>query len=143
MSTIKLRVWHKEKKIMYNPETNFPVVLSGLGFNVLHDDEELADEKNCVLMLGCNYVDKNGRDVFEGDLVYFKRRTARGFLPVVGVVARKDFTFNVVAHGISFQFDYADKEFEVLGNLFENTDAELATATENKLKHFTANTGKK
>lgn len=138
------RAWNKTTKKMYHSvKGDVAFILTKSGFAVTDFDsgnlniETLhASDEDSVLMHGVNFRDKHGKWIYEGDLIFFKRRTHRGFIPVIGIVNRKDFTFGVNTINASFTFDYGDADLEVLGNIVENSDEELAALAEKLLKPF-------
>jgi len=148
---IKLRVYNKEtKKMVFSNREQVAFAINSKGFAVLDLDSEgnilpepLGDETNSVLMQGSGHRDEKNNDIYEGDVVFMCRRTIKGWLPVVGVVNAKDFTFSVNSGLTHYTFDYADKNLYVLGNIFETSDEDLAKEAQAKLDKFTPDALKK
>ena len=133
--TPQFRVFNKtEKKMIYSNQEGVAFVLNSSGFSVLAIDKEgntqseaLAQDENSVLMTGAGRRDDKNTDIYEGDVVFARKLMAgRQFLPICGIVNSKDFTFSFNSGVKHFIFDYSDKDILVLGNIFENTDDELA-----------------
>jgi len=141
---IKLRAFNKEsKQMIYASRENIAFAINSKGFTILDLDEEgniksepLGDETNSILMQYSGARDDKTTDIYEGDVVFFRRRTVKGWLPVVGVVNAKDFTYSVNSGLVHYIFDYADKNLMILGNIFETSDEELAKKAQEKLDEF-------
>jgi uncharacterized phage protein (TIGR01671 family) len=140
----QLRAWNKTTKKMHyrnTPATAF--ILGPSGFSVVEIDSVnfniegvLADETDSVLMTGVGLQDDDKKDIYEGDIVFMRRPTKKGLLPIGGVVNAKDFTFSVNSGVAQFMLGYSDKNIQVLGNVFENTDEELAAKLEELFKKY-------
>lgn len=136
--------------MIYSNQERVAFALNSGGFTVLDLDlngnikpDPFGDEMNSVLMHGAGKKDDTHTDIYEGDVVFFCRRTVKGWLPVIGVVNSQDFTFCVNAGLARYTFDYADKNIYVLGNIFETSDEELAAKAKEKLDKYTPEALKK
>lgn len=130
---IKFRAWDKiDKKLRYDIEilfsrnsiinNKFCVDFSGI------DDAEETDLENINLMQYINLKDKNGKEIFEGDIVevshsawhlncevkYFEQATCFGIesLDKIDKGVRKSFK-NVIEEGLTVK---------VIGNIYENPE---------------------
>ncbi len=138
----QLRAWNKTtKKMHYSNASSTGFILGASGFSVVEIDSAnfnvegvLADDSDSVLMSGVGYRDKTNADIYEGDVVFMLRPLKRAKLPIAGIVQAKDFTYSVNSGVNHFAFDYRDADIQVLGNIFENTDEELAAKVEALMK---------
>lgn len=114
MRAIKFRAWSKRRNKWVSPMTNFSFVTADLTTE-FKDTEEIAYSQYTGLK------DKNGKEIYEGDIVHFK--TLRGKEYIGEVKSYEDATsFFVVAkeHYMECLDDvYALK---VLGNIYENKE---------------------
>jgi YopX protein len=141
---IKLRAYNKDtKKMHYYNEQGVAFAINSTGFQILSLDmngaiypDDLGNDSNSVLMQGAGVKDDKSNDIFEGDILFFRRQLKKKLVPVVGIVNARDHTFSVSMGKIPFMFAYGDKNVEVLGNIFEHSDEELASRTELKLKKY-------
>ena len=117
MRTIKFRMWSKEaKKFFYNPD----VVYDCLKLSQLPATSDLFPDMVWQQFTGL--VDKNGKEIYEGDLLEFAYRDD-GMQFVGEVQYFKEFgSFGVVIDKAfeTFQdlIEY-DQFFNVVGNIFE------------------------
>ncbi len=134
----QLRAWNKTtKKMHYATTLGTAFIVSSTGFAVVDIDQTnyniegiFADDTDSVLMSGVGLKTDSGQDIYEGDVVFMRRPMKKGLLPIVGVVNAKDFTFSVNAGVAHFMLGYTDKAIQVIGNIFETTDADLAVKAE-------------
>ena len=74
-----------------------------------------------VLMQSTGLKDKNGVEIFEGDLVKPKRDepfVVKHFIKGQGIIKNVD----IGAYGHSFEGIYSGEELEVIGNIYENPE---------------------
>ena len=128
---IKFRAWHKEDQKM------LVVVGVSFGINLESDNTEIlsvscaevtggrwkfagdheADE--VILMQSAGLKDKNGVDIFEGDVLFHAIQGRRVvYYPFRNSVA--SFGLKCVAHGFKSTLYDADRLYEVIGNIHEN-----------------------
>ena len=141
---VKLRAYNKTaKKMFYSNQDGVAFINSKTGFSVVEIDLQnfnvegvLADDEDSVLMNAVHFKDKHNNDIYEGDVVFFRRHIAKQLLPMVGVVMGKDFSYSINSGIEHFPMVYNDKDLEILGNIFENTDEELAKKAEEKISKY-------
>jgi len=120
MREIKFRLWNpQEKKMFYDVQDCFhdmygDGVFGEHGFNELLED---AKEGRCVLMQYTGLKDKNGKEIWEGDIV-------EGIRGVKGECKFKKGRFLVEYEDeMELTFIYENKtDIKVLGNIYENPE---------------------
>ncbi|MBO3634415.1 MULTISPECIES: YopX family protein [Bacillus] len=131
MREIKFRAYHTEKR----DGQEFPRMMDWDEI-LNNDEEELAsyfrNEFSNVspLMQYTGLKDKNGRDIYEGDVVKFKSAYCENKI-IKAVVKFKDslgsFVFNMGDDQGFWRMDASIREIEVIGNIYE--DPELLEAS--------------
>ncbi len=126
MRPIKFRAWDGEKFIEeYSPD-DFVIGLDG-GFWELENDGTWNKmhgnrSKNIVLMQFTGLLDKNGKEIYEGDVVKCGRSTA---VVEWDEYIDQDFYWGN-ASGFKFNFDSDEmdgqRSYEVIGNIYENPE---------------------
>ena len=116
----KFRAWDEEGKVMYYDVYPFKDDTLLLSYDEIAFDEVPASE--FILMQSTGLRDKNGKEIFEGDIVKFT--ITNGFDYVVdeyGVVTYKQGAFFIVKDFAEYliSYVYTDK-IEVIGNIYEN-----------------------
>lgn len=119
MRQIKFRAWDKENKRM------LPVYLTDMdsGLMPISGDWDYVIrpfEDECELMQFTGLIDRNGRDVYEGDVYQFPpaRNDTPPFIDLV-----EDLQTFFEAKGLregEYTWDYS--EIEVIGNVWENPE---------------------
>lgn len=125
MSETKFRLWEKELKAMMTPENSdqFLISLDGrvfdTGFTFSHQAEYCED---MVVMLSTGLKDKNGVEIYEGDIVKFKSRMDSAIGEVVYRQDETHFAFSLpYSEGDGFRpVGHGWYGCEVIGNIYEN-----------------------
>jgi uncharacterized phage protein (TIGR01671 family) len=125
---IKFRVWHPEWKVI------FPVISvcfpfqsdkhkfdSTIGYIQAIDEEgcvaEIDWSENPVLMQYTGLKDKNGREIYEGDIIILFNDTDEKF----GVYwSEDDAQYELDSNGSGLGDWFNKKDRKIIGNIFEN-----------------------
>ena len=122
----KFRAWTEEGKVMYYDAYPFKDDTLLLSYDEIAFDEVPASD--FILMQSTGLFDKNGNEIFEGDIVKFS--DCDDDVYVTPVVRDK----NYACFGVSFSgkypvsFDYLEefytelKDIEDVGNIYENPE---------------------
>ena len=126
MTIPKFRAWTEEGKVMYYGVYPFKDGTLLLSYDGIAFDEVPASD--FIVMQSTGLKDKNGSEIFEGDIVRFALTESLpcGFNYVMnkdGVVTYKLGAFYVV-NGLAEYLisDIHANEFEVIGNIYQNTE---------------------
>jgi len=119
---IKFRAWDKELRNMWIVEgIKFDHSFSG-GYEVMPppDDQDIEwqNDEHVVLMQFTGLRDKNGNEIYEGDLVRF--RNEEDAYDMVHEIAWKHNGF--VVNGWTAHLESAGTVSEVIGNIYQNPD---------------------
>lgn len=129
MRTIKFRAWDKIREIMLD------VVNVKDGFRELGGREIttswLFDERNDNPYLAMQYTglkDKNGKEIYEGDIVDVVIKTEYNIHNEEKQIVRATivwdeagkWTFKGKLKGMGFPYSLANYDYEVVGNIYEN-----------------------
>lgn len=128
---IKFRAWHEERKQMYSFDIMWGNFNTGNGYIGMipfgeeldhgssftrKGNRELIDPHNCEIMQYTGLKDKNGKDIYEGDIVSFltHKKSDRGQI----VWQDCGFVVDIPKH------DWTDisNDMEVIGNIYENPE---------------------
>ena len=131
MREIKFRAWDKINKVMEDPfnirdleaiEYDGQGFLDNGCFNGINDDWD-----NYILMQYTGLKDKNGKEIYEGDIVrtYHEfEEDYRESFETIGIVKFSSGCFWINGGGYSIlqHFHYNDNQREVIGNIYENKE---------------------
>lgn len=114
MREIKFRAWAVASKEMFYPD-----VEDGWELN----SGELIPLPNTVLMQYTGLKDKNGKEIWEGDIIAWHGVDGRKKAEVVWCdgLARFGVEFDEDGHAYGFSKDEAERNIEIIGNIFQDS----------------------
>jgi uncharacterized phage protein (TIGR01671 family) len=112
---IKFRYWHKKDKEIYYPTT---IDFDELG-DAFHVDVFSVKNGDVILMQYTGLKDKNGVDIYEGDIIRFKCPIhTKG---VGEVFYNVDFCCYQISNGLyDLLYEANERLLEVIGNIFQD-----------------------
>jgi len=123
MREIKFRAWDKKSEYMYDPDDNNMEMFMYLDGLLYYDGDPT---ENYILMQYTGLKDKNGKEIYEGDIVKAKLNGS-----FIGVVVYERGSFKIEEkmdiknrpYILLEQWNQEDwKTTEVLGNIYENPE---------------------
>lgn len=121
MREIKFRAWHTEHKTMVNGTTGWLTIWDG-GFSY-RDKCGYSENENLILMQFTGLHDKNGEEIYEGDVVMFEWGHFYGHPNIVTPIKWEDAGWH------PFLLEWRDNTGEfvsenatVIGNIYENPE---------------------
>lgn len=127
MRELKFRVWDNENKSYDDPYSYAYYALTqdgGLDFYCHGDHMKEANPDVYFIEQYTGLKDKNGKEIYEGDVVRVVRSYGYGFLPK-GAKAKIEFDEKELCYKLRGQGEFrltAKKELEVIGNIHENPE---------------------
>lgn len=125
MRVIKFRAWDKESEIMHKPndldisEDYFTAFESGVMH--LYHVSTIGDYTELEIMQYTGLKDKNGVEIYEGDLLYHPLQgTRKVHYPFSEDIAA--YGIEEVRNGFKNTLDDARQIYEIVGNIYENPE---------------------
>ena len=132
MREIKFRVWDKEKKRMLQGLSNLVIMLDGhLNWDFGGELKWISDLENCYeLMQFTGLKDKNGKEIYEGDIVKYNvwtnsHKNKEEKVIIVDYCLRhagwKPMIYDTRVEDDEY-YNYEIEDIEVIGNMFDNPE---------------------
>lgn len=127
MRTIKFRAWNPDsKKMTYIPNYEGSYLHLGgnhgfikdLDWYVSNGQSSCAYSDRSTLMQFTGLLDKNGKEIYEGDIVKSPECDNQQEVKYCDIQESDDMT----APGIGFQFNTNPQDMEIIGNIYENPE---------------------
>jgi uncharacterized phage protein (TIGR01671 family) len=128
---IKFRVWDKREKKMYEADffDNFYVINQGrvgiIKGDVFDDSSsfyvDYSDKNNWEVMQYTGLKDKNGKEIYEGDIVSWFDDLGDHGQPFVIKYNEAQFLLTIPSEKLDGWY-LGGKEIEVIGNIYENPE---------------------
>lgn len=129
---IKFRAWDKNDRKMFYSNKEVTVWAGGLEPSINTDNGKIMSDFELMQFTGLR--DKNGKEIYESDLVKWDDRSNGKYWRVAVVKINPDIQFDIIKnslHALSTEFPhtfyygnfiYADTEnhLEIIGNIYEN-----------------------
>ena len=117
--TPKFRAWTEEGKVMYYDVYPFKDDTLLLSYDEIAFDEVPASD--FILMQSTGIKDKNGREIFEGDIIKFSIDNGFDYgNDEIGIVRYQLGTFRVDVFQLSYLLEGG--EVKIIGNVYETED---------------------
>ena len=125
MRDIKFRCWDTENKQMLKvQELDFEDTFYGGRLSIRTDQyNDYFDIEDMILMQYTGLKDKNGKEIYEGDIVSFNLKSDSEGQPNITGYIEYQTTFSgyrIMSLKGSFALDYNIKDCEVIGNIYDN-----------------------
>ena len=127
MRDIKFRCWDTENKEMLEvQELDYEDSYNGQPMIRTTMYSDYFDTEDMILMQYVGLKDKNGKEIYEGDIVKFRFKDDREEFPdLIGYIEyQTTFTaFIIMSNQGSFKIDITEIKFiEVIGNIYKNPE---------------------
>lgn len=111
MREIKFRAWDKDAKKMFEAGYMYPAINFGGSVFDRQDGEEQSLDEQIVLMEYTGLKDKNGKEIYEGDVIEWSSGN--------GNKDRMEMKFYERHQGFMPYINYSS---EIIGNIYENPE---------------------
>ena len=120
MREIKFRIWDDKLKVLYTPEMNEEVKdlweLPKMKGGILKVDEDV------LIMQFTGLQDKNGKDIYEGDILIWYVNGITRTAPLIYDDQFACFWMTKSKEGYFIANDFGRGEYEIIGNIYENPE---------------------
>ena len=127
MREIKFRAWDKENKEMLDvQELDYEDSYDGQPMIRTTKYSDYFDTEEMLLMQYTGLKDKNGKEIYEGDIVKFRFKEDREEFPdLIGYIEYQSTfaAFRIMSNQGSFKIDITEIKFiEKIGNIYNNPE---------------------
>ncbi|MBM7108389.1 YopX family protein [Brevibacillus laterosporus] len=121
MREIKFRIWDKANEIIIQDDGHFYITADG---DVIGVNDDLDISESVILMQYTGLHDKNGKEIYEGDIVTGKRDSHwhGGYDRVRGTAYFSDSHLAFRVDGSGGGWLHNVEKMEVIGNIYENPE---------------------
>jgi len=113
----KFRIFDKKKKRFLG---DFTMEIDKFGIHVLDEFNYVVDEDDRVLMQSTGLHDKNGKEIFEGDILHHPLQGMRKvYYPFLDTVA--SYGLENIENGMRNTLEDAHRLYEVVGNIYSHS----------------------
>lgn len=113
----KFRIFDKKKKRFLG---DFTMEIDKFGIHVLDEFNYVVDEDDRVLMQSTGLHDKNGKEIFEGDILYHPLQGMRKvYYPFNDRVA--SYGLENIENGMRNTLQDTHRVYEIIGNIYEHS----------------------
>ncbi len=114
----KFRIFDKKKKRFLG---DFTMEIDKFGIHVLDEFNYVVDEDDRVLMQATGLTDKNGKEIFEGDILHHPLQGMRKvYYPFLDTVA--SYGLENIKNGMRNTLEDAHRLYEIIGNIHEHPE---------------------
>lgn len=119
----KFRAWDKQDRRMITHEQDFiPLKVTNLGVlrlnpNIEKDNWEFMNRDRFYLMQYTGLKDRNGKDIYEGDIL-----SRKNLKYIVKWSSNHMFALTVDNMEVGMLCEVTTEEFEIVGNIYENPE---------------------
>ena len=118
MKQFKCRIWNTKQNIMLKPDDDIMLSTDG---KVLTSVYKFLNRKDCIILLYTGLKDKNGKEIYEGDIIQKGKE-------INGWIEYENGGFHCVMYNKGgakvqcFHLSLCLDEFEVIGKIYENPE---------------------